>query len=146
MTPKLYFWDVGLAAYLLGLEEKKQVARDPLRGSLFENMVVAEMFKQYYNRGIRPRFFFYRDSTGNEVDLVLERGRELALIEIKSGQTVTRNYFQGLDRFYKVVADRVKGGVVLYGGTKHQSRSDWEAWPVKDLGMLYDKIRIFFAD
>ena len=145
-TPKLYFWDVGLAAYLLGLEEEKQVARDPLRGSLFENMVVADLFKQYYHRGMRPRFFFYRDSTGNEVDLVLERGRELALVEIKSGQTVTKHYFQGLDRFYKVVGDRIKGGLVVYDGTEHQPRSDWEAWPVKDTGRLYEKTRAFFAD
>jgi uncharacterized protein len=145
-TPKLYFWDVGLAAYLLGIEEKKQVARDPLRGSLFENLVVAEMFKQCYHQGIRPRFCFYRDSTGNEVDLVLERGHELALMEIKSGQTVTRDYFQGLDRFRNVAGDRIKGGLVVYGGTKHQPRSEWEAWPVKDLGMLYDKIHTFFAD
>ncbi len=145
-TPKLYFWDVGLASYLLGLEEKKQVARDPLRGSLFENLVVAEMFKQCYHQGIRPRFCFYRDSTGNEVDLMLERGRDLALMEIKSGQTVTRDYFQGLERFRKVAEDRVKGGLVVYGGTKHQPRSDWEVWPVKDLGMLYDKIHAFFAD
>lgn len=145
-TPKLYFWDVGLAAYLLGLEEEKQVARDPLRGSLFENMIVAEMFKQYYHRGMRPRFFFYRDSTGNEVDLVLERGQGLALIEIKSGQTVTKQYFQGMNRFYKLVEDRIKGGLVVYDGTDHQQRSDWESWPVKDAGGLYEKTRTFFAD
>ncbi|MGM0681375.1 MAG: DUF4143 domain-containing protein [Thermodesulfobacteriota bacterium] len=54
-SPKIYFWDVGLAAYLLGLEEEKQVARDPLRGNLFENMVTAEIFKQHYHRGLRPR-------------------------------------------------------------------------------------------
>jgi predicted AAA+ superfamily ATPase len=145
-TPKLYFWDVGLASYLLGLEEKKQVARDPLRGSLFENLVVAEMFKQYYHRGIRPRLCFYRDSTGNEVDLVLERGHELVLMEIKSGETITRDYFKGLNKFRAVVENRVKGGVVVYGGRKHQPRSDWEAWPVRDLGVLYDKIRDFFTD
>lgn len=56
---------------------------------------------------------FYRDSTGNEVDLVLERGRNLALMEIKSGQTVTRQFFQGLDKFTRISGDRVRGGVVV---------------------------------
>ncbi len=145
-TPKVFFWDVGLAAYLLGLEEEKQVFRDPLRGNLFENMVVAEMFKQYYHRGMRPRFFFYRDSTGNEVDLVLEKGRDVVLIEIKSGQTITDHFFRGLNNFSKIAKKQIRGGVVIYGGEKKQSRSDWDVWPVKDLGKLPEKIFEFFAD
>lgn len=145
-TPKIYFWDVGLASYLLGIEEEKQVFRDPLRGSLFENMVVAEIFKQYHHMGKRPRIFFYRDSTGNEVDLVLERGHELALIEIKSGQTVTKHFFQGLNRFSKVAKRQIIGGVVLYGGEKKQSRSDWEVWPVKDVGSILKEALNFYAD
>lgn len=145
-TPKIYFWDVGLAAYLLGLEEEKQVARDPLRGNLFENMVIAEIFKQHYHRGRRPRLCFYRDSTGNEVDLVLERGREVALMEIKSGQTVTKQFFQGLNKFARIAGERVRGGVVIYGGERYQPRSDWEAWPLRDLGKLPDKLATFFAD
>jgi predicted AAA+ superfamily ATPase len=143
-TPKVYFWDVGLAAYLLGLEEENQVSRDPLRGGLFENVVVAEMFKQFYHRGKRPRLFFYRDSTGNEVDLVLERGHDLALIEIKSGQTVTNHFFQGLNSFSKVAKERIRGGMVVYGGAKRQSRSDWEAWPIIDLAGLLEKTLTFF--
>lgn len=145
-TPKVYFWDVGLAAYLLGLEEENQVSRDPLRGGLFENVVVAEMFKQFYHRGKRPRLFFYRDSTGNEVDLVLERGHDLALIEIKSGQTMTNHFFQGLNRFSKVAKERIRGGMVVYGGAKRQSRSDWEAWPIIDLGGLLEKTLAFFEE
>jgi predicted AAA+ superfamily ATPase len=143
-TPKVYFWDVGLAAYLLGLEEENQVSRDPLRGGLFENVVVAEMFKQFYHRGKRPRLFFYRDSTGNEVDLILERGHDLALIEIKSGQTVTNHFFQGLNSFSKVAKERIRGGMVVYGGAKRQSRSDWEAWPIIDLAGLLEKTLTFF--
>ena len=144
--PKIYFWDVGLAAYLLGLEEENQVSRDPLRGSLFENLVVAEMFKRCYHHGRRPRLSFYRDSSGNEVDLVVERGRELAVLEIKSGQTVARDYFQGLDRFAKVAGDRIRGGAVVYGGNKGQARSDWEVWPIHELGTLSDRAFSLFAD
>jgi len=145
-TPKIYFWDVGLAAYLLGLQEEKQVARDPLRGNLFENMVVAEVFKQYYHQGLRPRLNFYRDSTGNEVDLVIERGHDLALLEIKSGQTVTKHFFSGMDNFSRVAGDRVRGGVLVYGGDRRQLRSDWEVLPVSDLDQLVPKMRSVFAD
>ena len=145
-TPKLYFWDVGLASYLLGLQEEKQVSRDPLRGSLFENMVVAELFKQCYHQGKRPRFYFCRDSTGNEVDVVIERGHDLALIEIKAGQTVNRAYFQGLDRFKNVLGERIKGGLVVYGGGKAQRRSAWEVWPIQDIGGLGSRVHDFFAD
>ncbi len=144
-TPKLYFWDVGLAAYLLGLSEERQVRRDPLRGNLFENMVVAEMLKQYYHHGIRPRLYFYRDSTGNEVDLVIENGHELALIEIKSGQTVTPDYFTGLKKFAKFAGNRICGGGVVFGGSSPQKRSDWEVWPITDLGKLPEKINHFFT-
>ncbi len=145
-TPKIYFWDVGLASYLLGLQDEKQVSRDPLRGSLFENMVVAELFKQCYHQGKRPRFSFCRDSTGNEVDVVIERGHDLALIEIKAGQTVNRNYFQGLDRFKSILGERIKGGLVVYGGGKAQRRSSWEVWPIKDIGELGNRVDDFFAD
>jgi hypothetical protein len=145
-TPKLYFWDVGLASYLLGLEEEKQVSRDPLRGNLFENMVVAEMFKHCYHNGRRPRLSFYRDSTGNEVDLLVERGRELAAVEIKSGQTVTRDYFQGLNRFAMVAGDRLTGGAVVYGGDKRQLRSDWEVWPVAELDRFASRTFSLFAN
>lgn len=145
-TPKIYFWDVGLAAYLLGLTEENQVSRDPLRGNLFENMVVAEMFKQHYHHGIRPRLCFFRDSTGNEVDLVVERGRDMVLVEIKSGQTVTDAFFRGLNRFADIAGDRIRGGLVLYGGAEGQRRSTWEVRPVKDLGGLLHRAQEFFAD
>lgn len=144
-TPKLYFWDVGLAAYLLGLEEEKQVARDPLRGSLFENMVIAEIFKQQYNRGVRPRAFFYRDRTGNEVDLVLERGQELALIEIKAGQTITKDYFRGMNQFKKIAAHRIAGGIIIYDGPKAQDRSDWHVLPAQNISHLTTHIQTFLA-
>ncbi len=145
-TPKIYFWDVGLASYLLGLEDEKQVSRDPLRGNLFENMVVAELFKQHYHQGVRPRLSFYRDSAGNEVDVVIESGHDLVLVEIKAGQTVSRDYFKGLDRFAGVAGERIKGGMVIFGGQKAQRRSSWEVWPVIDIGELRNRAAHFFAN
>ena len=143
-TPKIYFWDVGLAAYLLGLQDKNQVSRDPLKGNLFENMVIAETAKQYYHRGQRPKLYFYRDRSGNEVDLIIEHGRDLALFEIKSGQTVNPGFFNGLDQLSKTLPDKIKGGMVIYGGDQKQLRSNWHVWPVKDLHQIHDQSASFF--
>ena len=78
-SPKLYFHDVGLAAFLLGLENETQVGRDFLRGNLFENLVVVEALKYRYSQGNRSNLFFYRESNGNEVDLLAESGSSLSL-------------------------------------------------------------------
>ena len=145
-SPKIYFWDVGLASYLLGLEEETQVARDPLRGNLFENMVIADVFKQYMHRGIRPRISFFRDSTGNEVDVVIERGNDLFLVEIKSGQTVTGDYFKGLNQVGSILGDRVKGRAVVYGGQTGQRRSDCTVLPIAQLADLTEEVKTSFAD
>lgn len=124
-SPKLYFYDVGLASYLLGLENETQVSRDPLRGNVFENMVVIEALKFRYNRGKRNNLFFYRDSNGNEVDLLAQQGRDLSAIEIKAGATINPDYFKGLRQFRKTVGEEwnVAAGVV-YGGEDIQRRSD----------------------
>ncbi len=135
-TPKIYFWDVGLAAFLLGLETPEQVFRDPLRGNLFENLVVAELFKQYLHHGKRPRLSFFRDSSGLEVDIIVEHGRDMFLLEIKSGQTITQDYFKGLHGLARSATDRIKGGAVLHGGAMEQIRSDWRAWPLTQTANL----------
>lgn len=124
-SPKLYFYDVGLASYLLGLENENQVSRDPLRGNLFENMVVMEALKYRFNQGKRSNLFFFRDSNGNEVDLISEQGRSLAAIEIKAGATINADYFKGLHQFKKTIGDShpVVSGVI-YGGEEVQRRSD----------------------
>lgn len=124
-SPKLYFYDVGLASYLLGLENENQISRDPLRGNLFENMVVMEALKFRYNQGKRSNLFFFRDSNGNEVDLVSVQGRILTAIEIKAGATISQDYFKGLRYFRKVIGDssNVTAGLI-YGGDEVQRRSD----------------------
>jgi predicted AAA+ superfamily ATPase len=122
-SPKLFFYDVGLAAFLLGIENETQISRDPLRGSLFENMVVAEALKHRFNQGRRSNLYFYRDSKGNEVDLLFVNGQDLFPVEIKAGMTITRDYFKGLTHFQKVFADRTpKGSGLVYGGGEVQQR------------------------
>lgn len=115
-APKLYFVDTGLAAWLLGIETQTQMQRDPLRGHLFENMVVLEALKNRLNQGKEPRLFFYRDSQGHEVDLVLQRGHQLQPIEIKSAQTWNPEFLKGLNQFKKIFGDRVIDPAIVYGG------------------------------
>jgi predicted AAA+ superfamily ATPase len=124
-SPKLYFCDVGLACWLLGLRDAEQVARDPLFGGLFENLVVMEALKTRFNQGESGEMYFFRDATGNEVDLLIPAGRKLRAVEIKAGATVNADYFRGLRQFAAAFPDALAGGSVVYGGDADQARSDW---------------------
>ena len=117
-SPKIYFYDVGMAAHLLGIETPEQVSRDPLRGGLYENLIIQDVLKSLFNRGKRPEVFFYRDTHGNEVDLLIRKGRGLIPIEIKSAATFTPAFIQGIERFRKTTGDRCLPGYVLYNGHK----------------------------
>jgi len=115
-SPKIYFTEPGLAAWLLGLESASEVARDPLHGNLFENLVVAEAFKARLNAGREPRLYFWQDSHRNEVDLVYEQRRKLVPIEIKSAMTWHRDLAGNIVKFQKAVPEAQKGIVVYAGG------------------------------
>src|SRR4030042_1384072 len=115
-SPKIYFIDMGLASHLLGIETSDQASRDPLRGGLYENFVILEILKSQYNLGIRPQLFFYRDTHGNEVDLVIKKQRQLIPIEIKSGATFTKDFLKGIEQFRNLVKNRCGNGYVLYNG------------------------------
>ncbi|MFH7321138.1 ATP-binding protein [Desulfurivibrio sp. D14AmB] len=127
-SPKLYFYDVGLAAHLLGLESVNHVSRDPLRGNLFENLVIMEALKFRLHRGKRSNLHFYRDSNGNEVDLLLSLGPDLYPVEIKAGMTINRDYFKGLDHFGKNFPHG-QGRALVYGGDEEQQRSTTSVSP-----------------
>lgn len=124
-SPKLYFVDTGLAAWLLGIETAAQMQRDPLRGSLFENMVVMDVLKEELNRGRDPRLFFYRDSHGNEVDLLIQRGNRLLPIEIKASQTWHNSFVKGIDYFRNILSERSETGIVVYGGHKNRTTEQY---------------------
>jgi len=137
-SSKLYFYDVGLAAFLLGIENEKQISRDPLRGSLFENMVIAEALKYRFNQGKRSNLYFYRDSKGNEVDLLIVNGPDLYPIEIKAGMTITRDYFKGLNHFVKIFPDHTpEGSGLVYGGETAQQRTTVTIVPFQHLNRLF---------
>ena len=135
-SPKIYFSDVGMAAYLLGIETSDQLYRDPLRGGLYENLVVLEVLKARLNRGKRPELFFYRDTHGNEVDLVIRQARILIPIEIKSAATFTPDFLKGIDNFAAVVGDRCSHGFVLYNGNEQYTLKGTRVMnPVKHKGL-----------
>jgi predicted AAA+ superfamily ATPase len=128
-SPKLYFYDVGLVSYLLGIETARQISRDPLRGNIFENMVVVEALKHRVNSGKRSNISFYRDSIGNEVDMIYEIGTEVFPVEIKAGATITNDYFKGLKNFAKIHPHLPWGGGIFYGGDEVQIRSGYKIYP-----------------
>ena len=102
-SPKLYFYDTGLAANLLGLENAQQIETHPLRGALFENLVIGEVMKQRFNQGKRSNLSFFRDAKGHEVDLLAHQANEIIPIEIKSAATIKNDFFKGIHYFHKYI-------------------------------------------
>lgn len=121
--PKLYFFDPGLACYLLGIENEKQVETHYLKGALFETMVSSEFFKYRFNRGRDPNCYYWRDKTGHEIDCILESGETLIPVEIKSGKTVKSKFFSDLTYWNKLSGQSPDKSFLIYGGDKREKRS-----------------------
>jgi len=133
-SPKLYFYDVGLAAWLVGITKVEHMVTHPLRGHLFENMVVLEVLKNIHNKGEKPTVYFYRDSGKNEADIVIDSGDGLRIMEVKSAQTVPNGAMKPTRKVAGILGDRVKGMTLVYGGDEYQQRSDFEVLPYQDVG------------
>lgn len=117
-SPKYYFTDVGLLCYLLGIREPEQITRDPLVGQIFENLVVIDYLKNRYNKGQMADLYYFRDSNGNEVDLLAQSGRALQAIEIKSAATFKMEQIKGIRRF-KNLTEQVNSSYLIYSGKAH---------------------------
>jgi predicted AAA+ superfamily ATPase len=115
-TPKLYFYDTGLAAWLLSVNNPDQLNIHSLRGALFESFVISEFFKAQFNRGYKPNYFFWRDRSGNEIDFLIEQGNKLKPYEIKSGKTINQHYFKGLKKWMSLAGDSGIEPTLIYGG------------------------------
>ncbi len=135
-SPKLYFYDTGLAAWLIGIQSPEQLASHPLRGGLFENMVMMDALKFRWHRGLRDNLFFYRDSEGAEIDLLLEFGHGVFPIEIKAGATINSDYFKGIRHFSKLVSSAPNGGGLVYGGAERWLHSGTQIVPFDDVAAL----------
>ena len=122
-APKLYFLDTGLVSFLLGITQVDQIFSHPLKGALFETYVFSELLKLRYNKGKTDNLYFYRDSKGNEVDIICDNGNTFSQIEIKSGQTVNSDHFKGLHYFSKL-CDMPLKSYLIYGGDKTYLRNN----------------------
>ena len=128
-TPKLYFYDTGLACSLLEIKSASQVATHYLRGGLFENMVINEFIKSAYNKGETPELTFWRDSVGTEVDLLNYVDGKAEAYEIKSGATFSADYFRDLTKWSKLSGVGAEGCHVIYGGESKLKTSNGEVRP-----------------
>lgn len=135
-SPKLYFYDVGLVSWLLGIQTPEQIETHPLRGNIFETCVIAELMKSRLNRGERPNLFFWRDSNGNEVDVIVEEGTRLMPVEIKSGKTVTWEAFDGLKKWRALARDISLESVLIYGGSDSYRQGDTRVAGWRDAGQV----------
>lgn len=136
-APKYYFTDPGLLCYLLGLEEASQVTRDPLVGSLFECLVVVEALKARYNQARLPNLSFFRDSHGNEIDLLLDSKRTLTGVEIKSSATYHASFKKNLVRF-REKTHPLDRACIVYNGEPQTFSDGIEALPVTRAHELFD--------
>lgn len=139
-SAKLYFYDVGLAAFLLGIEQPDQLFTHPLRGGLFENLVIMEALKYRYNRDRRSNLFFYRDSAGQEIDLIYKLAERLLAIEIKAAETVSGHFFSGFDKFRQLLPAQVAAEILVYGGQETYVRNQAQVTHPAELARVLEEL------
>jgi predicted AAA+ superfamily ATPase len=130
-SPKYYFTEIGLLAYLLGIEKNTQVSRDPLVGNIFENLAVIEVLKSRYNQGRNAELYYFRDSNGNEIDLLCKTGDGLVGVEIKSASTWNNSFSKSLTNFSES-NEKLAGRIVVYSGSRIDLSSGVQVRSYKD--------------
>src|SRR5205085_11189452 len=124
-TPKLYFYDTGLACSLLGIKQPDELALSTFRGPLFENLIISDLFKQYFNKGTTPPLYYWRDQNGLiEVDCSIDTAGELTPIEIKAGETIVDDFFSSLKKWNALADVDPDKGYIIYGGAEVQKRKN----------------------
>ncbi len=123
-SPKLYFYDTGLAAWLQNIQSAEQLSTHSARGQIFETWVVSEAIKYRYNNGLATNLYFWRDSTGNEIDILVDKSGTLIPIEVKSGQTINSEFFSGLKKYSLMAGNEVKSSALVYGGSQSYTREN----------------------
>ena len=137
-SPKIFFYDVGLAAFLSGINEPYQLYTSPLKGPLFENMVVMELLKNKYNHFKSYQLYHYRESNNNEVDLILDYSTHLDAIEIKSSKTFDNSFFKGLNHIRAILPLKVRSTTVCYSGDMEQTNGNNRLINFKNIAVFYN--------
>ena len=123
-TPKIYFYDTGLLCHLLGINSRVELDLHFAKGNLFENLVTTELYKNAISGDLKQNLYFWRDSSQNEVDIIIEIGSKIEAIEIKSGKTIHSNFFKGLEYFSKQTLNQKQISLnLVYGGSENQKRT-----------------------
>lgn len=122
-SPRLFFYDTGLACNLLGISNKTDFANHYLKGGLYESFVISELYKFIYNHKLNGKIYFFRDSHGNEIDAIIELESRLKAIEIKSGKTIIPDFFKSFRYFDKLFSDLDTNNYLVYGGKDFQRRT-----------------------
>jgi len=123
-SPKLYFYDTGLACSLLGIKKADELETHWAKGALFENMIICDLTKNYFNSAQPAPLFFWRDNTGNELDCIVDEGKALKTVEIKSGSTLNMNFFKSLNYYNSLSHGKASNSYLIYGGTKQVQRKE----------------------
>lgn len=133
-TPKLYFYDTGLLCYLLKISTSEQILAHPIKGNLFENMMISEYVKRIHHKYNFQDVWFWRDSAGHEVDFIIQDGLQLNFVEIKAGQTIMSDMFDWLNWLENLSGKKGLTKTLVYGGKDRQSRSLGEVLPWNEFG------------
>jgi len=137
-SPKLYFYDTGLASFLLGIRNEKTLLESEFKGALFENMIITEYVKQNYHYNLYHDFYYWRDSNGHEVDLLVSNDTAYDAIEIKSTKTILPKQFAGLDFLANIGGDAIRRKILVYGGDSSQKRTHYQIWAWSDIKLEFE--------
>ena len=140
-TPKLYFYDTGLVGALLQINSQDTLSVSHFRGNLFENLMISDLYKQFYNQGKRPPLYFWRDKNGTlEVDCVVDKGTELIPIEIKASETILSTFFRTMIKWNELSHTDPHNNYLIYAGTEQQTRKHGHMVGWKAAGELIEKL------
>ncbi|MBU2047091.1 MAG: ATP-binding protein [Bacteroidetes bacterium] len=132
-SPKLYFYDTGLLTHLLAIKTVEDLNQNRLKGNIFENLIVAEYFKQKEHQYSDQEYYFWQDSNANEVDLLTKRGMDFYIAEIKATETISKNLFEKMDKFEIISAPAKVYKTLIYGGNSNQLRTKYHVLSWKDI-------------
>lgn len=139
-SPKLFFYDTGLLCFLLNIKSAIELENHPFRGAIAENWVATEIIKSKFNIHKPRNFYFWRDNKGNEVDFIIDHGQKLIPIEVKSGHTVTSDFFKNIVYWSKIAESAAEKGFLIYAGESDQLRTDLNIIGWKSIGKITKKL------